>query len=73
MSASDLEPISLDRFLWLEAFAARLHELGAPASPERLTQLGHRLYDRNTLADPRAVADAIWARWPTDSGVVASD
>jgi hypothetical protein len=61
--------ISFDRFLWLQDFAARLQELGAPASSTQLIALGRTLYDNSIRSDPRSTADAVWARWPTKEGI----
>jgi hypothetical protein len=66
---TDSDPlISFDRFLWLQDFAARLQELGAPASSIQLITLGRTLYENSTRTDPRSTADAVWARWPTEDG-----
>ena len=68
--ATALDPaISFDRFLWLQDFAARLQELGAPASSMQLLTLGDALYENSTRTDPRSTADAVWARWPTEDGI----
>jgi hypothetical protein len=69
MAAALDSAISFDRFLWLQDFAARLQELGAPASSMQLLTLGHTLYDKNARTDPRSTADAAWARWPTEDGI----
>lgn len=63
-------PISLGRFLWIQGFAARLQELGAPAAAEHLLDLGERLFESNADSDPQTVADAAWSRWPTDNGLL---
>jgi hypothetical protein len=67
---TDCDPtISFDRFLWLQDFAARLQELGAPASSMQLIALGRTLYENSTRTDPRYTADTVWARWPTEDGI----
>jgi hypothetical protein len=67
-TASD-PTISFDQFFWLQDFAGRLEELGAPASSMQLITLGRTLYESSTRADPRSTADAVWARWPTQDGI----
>ena len=61
--------LSFDQFFWLQDFAARLQELGAPASSMQLLTLGQSLYEHSTRTDPRLTADAVWARWPTEDGI----
>jgi hypothetical protein len=53
-----------DRFLWLQDFAARLQELGVPASSMQLLTLGRTLCESSKRTDPRSTADAVLARWP---------
>jgi hypothetical protein len=40
MATGSLEKALLRRFIWAQDFAARLLELGAPATPEALFELG---------------------------------
>lgn len=62
------DDISLDRFLWVQDFAGRLLDLGAPESSEKLEDLGTRLYVDNKELDPLLVAEAVWEQWPTGRG-----
>lgn len=73
MSTSADPPLSLGRFLWVQDFVARLQELGAPAAAEHLLDLGERLYDKNSGSEPQSIADAAWARWPTENGPLRTD
>ena len=66
--AHDDDPISLDRFLWVQDFVARLAELGAPEASEKLEALGQRLYPDNKELEAAQVADVVWERWPSGEG-----
>jgi hypothetical protein len=61
-------PISLDRFTWIQDFATRLKELGAPTSMEELLELGRELHETSADQDPQEIAESIWQHWPTDHG-----
>ena len=63
-------PISLDRFNWIQDFATRLAELGAPSSAEERWKLGQELHETSSGMDPQAVAEVVWERWPTDHGAL---
>ena len=58
----------LDRFLGVQDVAARLLDLGAPESSDKLEDLGTRLYVDNKELDPLLVAEAVWEQWPTGRG-----
>ena len=66
MAAEYLAKLALRRFLWIQDFAARLADLGAPASVEALLQLGEERYLRGPKSDPSAAAESVWAEWPTE-------
>ncbi len=63
-------PLSLDRFLWLQDFAARLMELGAPGSVQELMQLGEDLYESSAGKSAREIAEFVWQQWPTEHGSI---
>jgi hypothetical protein len=67
MSTPPDPTISVDRFVWIQAFVSRIRELGAPAPDGDLFDLAGRLYVK-VGGDPRSAAEAAWARWPTESG-----
>lgn len=52
--------ISVDRFLWLQAFVFHLARLGVPASRERLCELGEDIYEASKRLDPDVVAHFVW-------------
>ena len=57
----------LSRFLWVQDFAARLVELGAPASTEVLIALGRERLDSSRERDPVRDAETVWSQWETES------
>ncbi len=65
MAFENDSPLSLDRFLWVQSFAARLAELGAPGGAEHHRELGADWFESNKTRDPLAVAEFVWSRWPT--------
>ena len=56
----------LQRFLWVQDFAARLAELGAPASFEALVAMGNDRYQRGPKSEASRAAEAAWAEWVTE-------
>lgn len=61
-------PISLDRFLWVQAFVDHLLSLGAPNGADRLGELGAEMYEVGKTLEPTDVAEQVWAGWPTHQG-----
>ncbi len=61
-------PISLDRFIWVQDFAARLVELGAPLSADLLVRLGYEYVESSRERNPVAAAELVWSQWPTGPG-----
>ncbi len=57
--------ISLDRFIWVDAFANRLEQLGAPRGRDYLHALGEELYPANRGQAAQIVAEFAWSQWPT--------
>jgi hypothetical protein len=53
--------------MWEQDFAARLAELGAPASIEVLLKLGKARFYAGAERDPLHAAQAAWSEWPTQS------
>jgi hypothetical protein len=58
---------ALRRALWAQDFAARLIELGAPASVEALLALGREQFQHSRVRDAEAAAETVWSEWPTES------
>jgi hypothetical protein len=56
---------ALRRALWAQDFAARLLELGAPASMEALLALGNEQFEHSRVRDAEAAAESVWSEWPT--------
>jgi hypothetical protein len=59
--------LTLKRFMWEQDFAARLVELGAPASIEALLELAKARFYASSERDPTVAAQATWSEWPTQS------
>jgi hypothetical protein len=57
----------LRRFTWVQDFAARLAELGAPASIEVLLELGKVRFEMGSERDPVRAAESVWSEWPTET------
>ncbi len=57
----------LRRFTWVQDFAARLVELGAPASSEVLLELGRDRFETSPERDAVKAAESVWSEWPTES------
>jgi hypothetical protein len=57
----------LKRFMWEQDLAARLVELGAPASIEALGELAKARFYASSERDPIVAAQATWSEWPTQS------
>jgi hypothetical protein len=57
----------LRRFTWAQDFAARLAELGAPASTEVLLELGRDRFETGSERDPVRAAESVWGEWPTET------
>ncbi len=65
------EPLlSLDRFLWLQDFAGRLLELGAPGSVQELMQFGEDYYQSSAGKPAQEIAELAWQQWPTEHGSI---
>ncbi len=67
MDGESLGQIALRRLLWVQDFAARLCDLGAPASTEALVALGKERFDSGPERDAVAAAESVWSEWPTES------
>jgi hypothetical protein len=67
VSADTAATRSLYRFVWVQDFAARLVDLGAPASVEALVQLGRELFQTGKERDAVRAAESVWSEWPTQS------
>lgn len=65
MSADTPASRSLYRFVWVQDFAARLVELGAPTSVDALVQLGKELFQTGKERDAVRAAETVWSEWPT--------
>jgi hypothetical protein len=57
----------LGRFLWVQDFAARLVELGVPASTEALLALGRERLNSSPERDPVRDAETVWSQWETET------
>jgi hypothetical protein len=53
--------------MWAQDFAARLVELGAPASTEALLELGKERFDSSLERDAVRAAESAWSEWQTES------
>ena len=51
--------------MWVQDFAARLVDLGAPTSVEALLQLGKELFQTSRERDAVRAAESAWSEWPT--------
>jgi len=67
MATGPLEKALLRRFIWAQDFAARLLELGAPATAEALLELGKDRYDSSPERDAVRAAESAWSEWQTES------
>ena len=67
MATGPLEKALLRRFIWAQDFAARLLELGAPATSEALFELGKDRYDSSPERDAVRAAESAWSEWQTES------
>lgn len=67
MVATD-PPISIDRFLWVQAFVEHLLSLGAPKGADRLAELGAEMFEVGKKLEPIDVAEQVWAGWPSQLG-----
>jgi hypothetical protein len=67
MTAESLTATTLRRFIWMQDFAARLVELGAPASIEALVALGRERFETGRERDAVTAAESVWSEWPTES------
>ena len=56
----------LRRFTWVQDFAARLVELGAPGSIEALLELGKERFETGPERDAVRAAESAWSEWPTE-------
>lgn len=65
MTADYASRQALDRFVWIQDFAARLVDLGAPTSVEALVQLGKELFQTSRERDAVRAAESVWSEWPT--------
>ena len=66
MTVEDVSARSLYRFVWIQDFAARLVDLGAPTSVEALLQLGKELFQTGTERNAVRAAESVWSEWPTE-------
>lgn len=55
--------LSFDRFIWAQAFASRLAELGAPLGADLLIELGTEAYETSHERDPAVAAEWFWSHW----------
>jgi hypothetical protein len=63
-----IDPLSkLRRFTWVQDFAARLAELGAPASTEVLLELAKDRFEKSAERDAVRAAESVWSEWPTET------
>ncbi len=63
-----VDPLAkLRRFTWVQDFAARLAELGAPASSEVLLELAKDRFETSPERDAVRAAESAWSEWPTES------
>lgn len=67
MDRENLGQAALRRLMWIQDFAARLCDLGAPASMEALVALGRERFDSGAERDAVAAAESVWSEWPTES------
>jgi len=67
MTAEVFLKFALRRALWAQDFAARLVELGAPASIEALLALGNEHFESSRERDADAAAESVWSEWPTET------
>jgi hypothetical protein len=67
MTSDFLANLALRRFMWMQDFAARLVDLGAPAGIEALVALGRERFETGAERDPIAAAESVWSEWPTES------
>jgi hypothetical protein len=67
MNTASFAKVKLSRFMWIQDFAARLAELGAPASIEALIELGKERLDNSREHDPIRDAESVWGEWQTES------
>jgi hypothetical protein len=67
MTTEYLAKVLLHRFLWVQDFAARLAELGAPASVEALLELGKARFETGSDRDAVRAAESVWSEWPTET------
>jgi hypothetical protein len=65
------KPLSFNTFTWTQDFVAALKELGAVESDEALLRLGTELYEAYNEHDPAEIAQAVWLRWPPETGAVS--
>ena len=66
MNTEYLATLTLRRFMWVQDFAARLAELGAPASIDALLELGRERFNTGPKRDPVTAAETAWGEWPTE-------
>jgi hypothetical protein len=66
MTTEILAKLALRRFVWVQDFAARLAELGAPASVEAMLALGRERFQSSAERDAARAAESVWSEWPTE-------
>jgi hypothetical protein len=66
MSSELTAKLELRRFMWVQDFAARLAELGAPASFEAMLALGRERFRSSAERDAARAAESVWSEWPTE-------
>jgi hypothetical protein len=66
MSSETLAKLALRRFIWVQDFAARLAELGAPTSLEAMLELGRERFQSSAERDAARCAESVWSEWPTE-------
>ena len=67
MVTENLARLLLSRFVWAQDFAARLAELGAPASTEALLEMGKDRFESSPERNAVRAAESVWSEWPTES------
>lgn len=56
-----------DRYMWIQDFAARIAELGAPGPIRLLLELGAEQYEKSGDLNPMIAAERVGEDWPTQS------
>jgi hypothetical protein len=59
--------LALRKTLWVQDFAARLADLGAPIGLEALLALGAEQFALTGRLDAKTAAELMWSEWPTET------